>query len=413
MKNVDKIIHAIENERDELLLRAKIVLQYIRLREELGYTQEQMANKMGVSFQLISRFERMEHSPTTSFLAKYADALGANLETILSFKYVHEIDCNLKNDIESINYIVTYNNGEISIPINFDYENETIWMTQEQIATLFDKSRSTITEHINNIYKDNEIDPNTSVGFSDGSVNHRPSKLYNLDVILAVGYRVNSKRGIEFRKWASSILKDYMYKGYSINKKRMDALNKTIEIQNRMLSSTLNIDNQELANVINEYTKALNLLDDYDHQVLPNIKGTDTVYKIDYNEARSIINKMRFNNESSVFGIEKEAGKLNGILEAVYQNVFGEEVYKSIESKAAHLLYFLVKDHPFIDGCKRIAATLFLEFLNKNHILYQNGKFTISNDALVSITLLTAESKPEEMDMIVKVIENILAMRFD
>ena len=176
-----------------------------------------------------------------------------------------------------------------------------------------------------------------------------------------------------------------------------------------MLASALNIDSCELTEVIKTYTNALDLLDDYDHQRLEKPKGNETIYKIEYNEARKIIDSMKFNNDSNLFGVEKENGKLNGILEAVYQNVFGTELYQTIEDKAAHLLYFLVKDHPFADGCKRIAATLFLEFLNKNKRLVKNGKLVISNNTLVAITLLTAESKPDEMEIMINVIMHLLS----
>ena len=175
-----------------------------------------------------------------------------------------------------------------------------------------------------------------------------------------------------------------------------------------MLSSSLNIDETSLVNVINEYTKALDLLDDYDHQCVLKPNGRKTVYRLEYDECRKIIDSMKFGDTSQVFGVEKEQGKLNGILAAIYQDVFGQEVYSSLEEKAAHLLYFLVKDHPFVDGCKRIAATLFLEFLNRNNALVKSGKMIISNDTLVAITVLTAESKPEEMDVVIKLIMNFL-----
>ena len=234
------------------------------------------------------------------------------------------------------------------------------------------------------------------------------TKLYNLDVILAVGYRVKSDRGIAFRRWANKVLKDYLIQGYAVNQKRLETLGKTIDIQNRMLAYSLNIDKEELAKVINEYTRALDLLDDYDHQTLVKPKGEKAAYVMSYQEARDIIDSMKFNEMSNVFGVEKEQGKLNGIIEQVYQNVFGQELYPSIEEKAAHLLYFLVKDHPFADGCKRIAATLFINFLFRNNHLYRNNKQIISNEALVAITILTAESNPNEMEIIVKLIMNLL-----
>ena len=304
--------------------------------------------------------------------------------------------------------LVRFTDNDFELDVRTDSENETVWLTQEEIALLFDASRSTVTYHINNIFSSNELEENTSVEKIDGRVNYRPAKLYNLDVILSVGYRIKSKRGIAFRRWANKVLKDYLIKGHAINQKRLDALNKTIDIQNRMLAYSLNIDKEELAKVINEYTRALDLLDNYDHQTLVKPKGEKALYVMSYQEARDIIDSMKFNDMSDVFGVEKEQGKLNGIIEQVYQNVFGQELYPSIEEKAAHLLYFLVKDHPFADGCKRIAATLFINFLYKNNHLYRNNKQIISNEALVAITILTAESNPQEMDIIVKLIMNLL-----
>ena len=305
--------------------------------------------------------------------------------------------------------LVRFADNDFELDVLADSEKETVWLTQEEIAVLFDAARSTVTYHINNIFSNQELEENTSVEKFDGRVNYRPAKLFNLDVILAVGYRVKSKRGIAFRRWANKVLKDYLVKGYAVNEKRLENLNKTIDIQNRMLAYSLNIDKEELAKVINEYTRALDLLDNYDHQTLAKPKGEKSAYVMSYQEAREIIDSMKFNDMSDVFGVEKEQGKLNGIIEQVYQNVFGQELYPSIEEKAAHLLYFLVKDHPFADGCKRIAATLFINFLFKNNHLYRNNKQIISNEALVAITILTAESNPQEMEIIVKLIMNLLA----
>lgn len=305
----------------------------------------------------------------------------------------------------------TDNNFEINV--RADIDNDTVWLTQKEMALLFEVSIDNISLHIKNILKENELDissiEESSVVQIEGNrkVNRR-IKIYNLDMIISVGYRVKSQRGILFRKWANKILKEYLIQGYSINQKRISALNKTIEMQNKMLASSLNIEQEALVNVIEEYTKALDLLDNYDHQCLIKPKGNESIYKLTYSDCRTIIDSMKFKTTSSVFGVEKEEGKLNGILAAVYQNVFGQEVYPSLEEKAAHLLYFLVKDHPFADGCKRIAATLFLEFLNKNHALIKGGKKIIANDILVAITILTAESRPEEKDVMIKLIMNFL-----
>lgn len=309
--------------------------------------------------------------------------------------------------------LVKFTDNNFEINVRADIDNDSVWLTQKEMALLFEVSIDNISLHIKNILKENELDissiEESSVVQIEGNrkVNRR-IKIYNLDMIISVGYRVKSQRGILFRKWANKILKEYLIQGYSINQKRISALNKTIEIQNKMLASSLNIEQEALVNVIEEYTKALDLLDNYDHQCLIKPKGNESIYKLTYSDCRTIIDSMKFKTTSSVFGVEKEEGKLNGILAAVYQNVFGQEVYPSLEEKAAHLLYFLVKDHPFADGCKRIAATLFLEFLNKNHALIKGGKKIIANDTLVAITVLTAESRPEEKDVMIKLIMNFL-----
>ena len=309
--------------------------------------------------------------------------------------------------------LVKFEDGDFTLDVRADKDNETVWLTQKEMALLFDVSTDNIGLHISNILKESELDSSTSEESSVVQIEgnrkvRRKLKIYNLDMIISVGYRVKSKRGIAFRRWASKVLKEYLIQGYIVNQKRLDNLGKVIDIQTRMLSYSLDIDKEELTKVINEYTKALDLLDNYDHQTLVKPKGSKSDYVMTYQEARDIIDSMKFNDMSAVFGVEKEKGKLNGIIAQVYQNVFGQELYPSIEEKAAHLLYFLVKDHPFADGCKRIAATLFINFLYKSNHLYRNNKQIISNEALVAITILTAESNPDEMEIIVKLITNLL-----
>ncbi|MCR5741857.1 MAG: virulence RhuM family protein [Gammaproteobacteria bacterium] len=309
--------------------------------------------------------------------------------------------------------IVKFVDNDFELDVRTDKENDTVWLTQKEMSILFNVSTDNIGLHIKNILKDNELGSSTTEESSVVQIEGnrrvtRKIKMYNLDMIISVGYRVKSQRGITFRIWANKILKDYLIKGYALNNKRLETLNKVIEVQNKMLASALNIDSFELEEVINKYTNALDLLDDYDHHKIVKPSGSEVLYKIEYDEARKIIDSMKFTNASNLFGIEKENGKLNGILEAVYQNVFNTELYPTIEEKAAHLLYFIVKDHPFIDGCKRIAATLFLEFLYKNKKLVKDGKLIISNNTLVAITLLTAESQPDEMEVIINVIMHLL-----
>lgn len=311
------------------------------------------------------------------------------------------------------NEVVIFKNGELELEVTVSENRENVWLSQDQMATLFDVDRSRVTRHIKNIYDDNELVENSTCAENalvqtEGKRKvKRTIKIYNLDMILAVGYRIKSPNGIIFRKWATSILKDYMIKGYTINQKRLDALHKTVEIQTRILVSTLELDEKEVLNVIETYANALSLLDDYDHGLLSKPEGTDFIYRLSYQECRELIDKMKF--DSDVFGIEKEEGKLNGILAAVYQNVFGQELYPSIEEKAANLLYFLIKDHPFADGCKRIGATIFLEFLNKNNHLIIEGTPIISNSALVAITLMIAESRPEEKETMISLVMNFLS----
>lgn len=311
------------------------------------------------------------------------------------------------------NEVVIFKNGELELEVTVSENRENVWLSQDQMATLFDVDRSRVTRHIKNIYDDNELVENSTCAENalvqtEGKRKvKRTIKIYNLDMILAVGYRIKSPNGIIFRKWATSILKDYMIKGYTINQKRLDALHKTVEIQTRILASTLELDEKEVLNVIETYANALSLLDDYDHGLLSKPEGTDFIYRLSYQECRELIDKMKF--DSDVFGIEKEEGKLNGILAAVYQNVFGQELYPNIEEKAANLLYFLIKDHPFADGCKRIGATIFLEFLNKNNHLIIEGTPIISNSALVAITLMIAESRPEEKETMISLVMNFLS----
>ncbi len=309
--------------------------------------------------------------------------------------------------------LVRFTDNGFELDVRADSKNETVWLTQKEMALLFDVTTDNIGLHISNILKEKELDASTTEESSVVQVEgnrhvNRKLKIYNLDMIISVGYRVKSQRGIVFRRWANSVLKNYLIQGYALNQKKLETLNKVVDIQNRMLAYSLNIDREELTKVINEYTRALDLLDNYDHQTLEKPKGAKSEYIMTYQEAREIIDSLKFNDMSSVFGVEKEQGKLNGIIEQVYQNVFGQELYPSVEEKAAHLLYFLVKDHPFADGCKRIAATLFINFLYKNNHLYRNNKQIISNEALVAITILTAESNPSEMDIIVKLIMNLL-----
>ena len=225
------------------------------------------------------------------------------------------------------------------------------------------------------------------------------------------GYGVKSKRGIEFRQWASKILKQYMIDGYAINEKRLHALQKTVDIQTRMLAGALNVEEKDILRAVNLYTDALTLLDQYDHQSIIKPDGKQPIYRITYDDCMTMVSHMRDSFDTDVFGVEKEVGKVNGIISAIYQSAFGQDAYPTIEEKAANLLYFMIKDHPFADGCKRIAASLFLEFLERNDALLRDGNKRIGDGELVAITLMIAESNPEEKDVMVKLVMNLLDMK--
>ena len=307
------------------------------------------------------------------------------------------------------NEIVLFTDGDINLEVELSPELETVWLTQKQMGELFEVKQATLSEHINNIISSGELDE-TSIGFSDKSSGGRKPKIYNLDMILSVGYRVNSKRGIAFRRWANSVLKQYVIQGYAINEKRLQALERTVDIQTKMLACTLEVEESDILKAVTSYTDALMLLDRYDHQSLKKPVGNRPIYKITYEECKKMVSHMEDSFKSDVFGVEKEKGKVEGILAAVYQSVFGGDVYPSLEEKAANLLYFMIKDHPYADGCKRIAASLFLEFLARNNALYRDDSKIISDGALVAITLMIAESRPEEKDIMVNLVMNFLTM---
>ena len=312
---------------------------------------------------------------------------------------------------EKKNEIILFENQGVKLEVNL--KDETVWLTQKQMAELFDKDRRTITRHIQNIYKDEELEENSVCSFFEHTAEDGKNykvQYYNLDMIISVGYRVNSKRGIEFRKWANKILKDYMLKGYAVNQRRLEYLEKTIkliDIANRMDERLEGNDAKEILKVIGDYSKALNLLDDYDHRTLKKIKGNVDDRQIKYEDCIDIINQLRFKEESTLFAVERDLG-LQSIIGNIYQTFGGEEVYRSIEEKASNFLYLIVKNHVFADGNKRIAATLFIYFLNYYGILYKEGKQVIDNNTLAALTLLIAESNPKEKEVIIDLVMNFL-----
>lgn len=302
------------------------------------------------------------------------------------------------------NEIVLFSSGDVNVEVLVSPEQDTVWLTQKQMGALFDVKQATISEHINNILEVNELDE-TSIGISDRSTGGRKPRVYNLDMILSVGYRVNSKRGIEFRRWANSVLKQYIIRGYATNESRLQQLGEVVRLMKRTQDS---LDSRQVLSVIESYSTALDLLDDYDHQTMKRPKGSDAAYVLTYEECLKVIDSMRFKSESKLFGQEKD-GSFQGSIGNIYQSFGGQEIYPTLQEKAANLLYFVTKNHSFWDGNKRIAATMFLYFLDRNGILYdESGLKRLDDHTLVALTIMIAESRPEEKEMMISVIMNCI-----
>ena len=314
------------------------------------------------------------------------------------------------------NEIILFENQGVKLEVNL--KDETVWLNSEQMAQLFGRDYKTIRKHINNALKEelkNEVvvakfENTTEHGAIQSKTQTHMVEYYNLDMIISVGYRVKSNNGVIFRKWANKVLKEYTLKGYAVNQKRLEYLEKTIkliDIANRIDERLEGNDAKEILKVIGDYSKALDLLDDYDHKTLKKIDGNIDERKIEYKECIEVINKLRFNEESSLFAVERDKG-LESIIRNIYQSFDGQDIYKSIEEKGANFLYLIVKNHVFTDGNKRIAATLFIYFLNFYGILYKDGEQTIDNNTLTALTLLIAESNPKEKEVIIDLVMNFL-----
>ena len=302
------------------------------------------------------------------------------------------------------NEIIIFETEDRSVSLPVTVENETVWLNQNQMIELFDRDQSVISRHIRNVFKEGEVDEKSNMHFLHITNSDRPVAYYSLDVIISVGYRVKSQRGVEFRKWANSVLKQYIMQGYAVNNNRIKQLGEVIRIMRRTENS---LDSKQVLSVIEKYNTALDLLDSYDHQNMKRPKGNEATYVLTYDECKAAIDSMRFGNESELFGREKD-DSFKGSIGNIYQSFAGKEIYESLEEKAANLLYFVVKNHSFLDGNKRIAATMFLYFLNKNQALFIDGRKTIEDSTLVALTIMIAESNPEEKEMMVSVVMNCM-----
>ncbi len=320
--------------------------------------------------------------------------------------------------MESNNQIVIYHTQDNNLSVEVTLKGETVWLSQKQMAELFEKDQSVIARHINNVFHEGELTEESNMQILHNTLSkYKPTKVYSLDVIISVGYRVKSKRGTQFRQWANKVLKEYLLKGYAVNNKltqqKYEELSQLVNILGRTIQGQSELtanENRDLVNIVSDYNYALDTLDRYDYQQLT-VTGTTPTQKFyaTYENAMAaiLLLKERF-GESTLFGNEKDESFKSSIGQ-IYQTFGGQELYPSVEEKAAMLLYLVTKNHSFSDGNKRIAATLFLWFLQNNGILYRpNGTKRISDGTLVAVTLMIAESRPEEKDVMVKVVVNLI-----
>ena len=322
------------------------------------------------------------------------------------------------------NNIIIYKDANGEIKLDVSLENDTVWLSQKQMEMLFDRDKSVISRHIKNIFKEGELDKKSVVAknattASDGKTYQ--VEFYNLDMIISLGYRVNSKRATSFRVWATKVLKEYLINGYALNQKRLEQkglqeLNKTISLlQNTISQSELELTEAKgLLDVILNYSRTWSLLQGYDEDSLHvNIKPKEAKFVLDVDEAKEAIAQlksdlMRKGEATELFGHEK-AGEFGGMVRNIYQTFGGVDLLPSVEEKAANLLYYIIKGHPFNDGNKRIGAFMFILFLSKNNMLYKsNGELKINDNALVALSLMTAKSDPQQKETVINLIVNIL-----
>ena len=309
--------------------------------------------------------------------------------------------------------ILLYETPDHEVRLDVTTYRDTVWLNRAQLAELFDRDIKTIGKHINNALKEElSNDPATVAKFASVQIEGerevtRDIEFYNLDVIISVGYRVRSQRGVEFRRWANGVLKDYIIKGYAVNNKRIEQIGEVIRIMKRAENQ---LDAKQVLSVIEKFNTALDLLDAYDHQTMEKPKGSKAVYVLNYDECRKIISEMKFSADSELFGNEKD-DSFKGSIANIYQEFGGVEIYPSLEEKAANLLYFVTKNHSFSDGNKRIAAAMFLYFLDKNGALFLDDakiEKAIADQTLAALTIMIAESQPSEKEMMINVIMNCM-----
>ena len=387
-------------ERDE---KQKLLIE---LRKKTGLNRKDFAKAYAIPYPTITDWE-LGHRRVPEYLLRL---LAYRIEMGGTSGYAEE-----KEEApvsRGINHFALLN-GEIalfetadhSVSLSVVMEQETVWLNRQQMAELFGRDVKTIGKHISNALQE-ELDDSVVAKFATTAADGKNYQVeyYNLDMIISVGYRVKSQRGVEFRRWANTVLKQYIMQGYAVNRKRLEDLGTVVRIMQRAQDR---LDAKQVLSVIESYSSALDLLDSYDHQNMSRPKGSEAAYVLTYEECRRLIDSMRFGKESDLFGHEKD-DSFRGSIGNIYQTFGGQELYPTLEEKAANLLYFVTKNHSFSDGNKRIAAVMFLYFLDKNGALFEEGRKRIADHTLVALTIMIAESRPEEKEMMISVVMNCL-----
>ncbi len=375
----------------------------IELRKKTGLNRKEFAKAYSIPYPTITDWE-LGHRRVPEYLVRLL-AYQIQAEELMEQRPPEDNAAERDGLTLQEGKIVLFEAADQSVSLPVMMERETVWLTQAQMSQLFSVDRTVVTRHINNVFREGELERESNVQKMHIANSDRPVTYYNLDVIISVGYRVKSQRGVEFRRWANSVLKQYIIHGYAVNRRRLEELGTAVRIMQR---AERQLDAKQVLSVVESYSSALDLLDSYDHQTMSRPKGTEAAYVLTYEECRRVIDSMRFGEESELFGNEKD-DSFRGSIGNIYQTFGGQELYPSLEEKAANLLYFVTKNHSFSDGNKRIAAVIFLYFLDKNGALFEDGRKRIEDHTLVALTIMIAESRPEEKEMMVSVVMNCLA----
>ena len=376
----------------------------IELRKKTGLNRKEFAKAYSIPYPTITDWE-LGHRRVPEYLVRLL-AYQIQAEELMEQRPPEDNASERDGLTLQEGKIVLFEAADQSVSLPVMMERETVWLNRQQMAALFDRDVKTIGKHIANALNE-ELDRSVVAKFATTAADGKTYQVeyYDLDMIISVGYRVKSQRGVEFRRWANSVLKQYIMQGYAVNRRRLEELGTVVRIMQR---AERQLDAKQVLSVVESYSSALDLLDSYDHQTMTRPKGSEAAYVLTYEECRRVIDSMRFGKESGLFGNEKD-DSFRGSIGNIYQTFDGQELYPSLEEKAANLLYFVTKNHSFSDGNKRIAAVMFLYFLDKNGALFEDGRKRIEDHTLVALTIMIAESRPEEKEMMVSVVMNCLA----